>query len=61
MNESILKVLIDDPSKISKLSTYECDKYVDMLNSKFKKLSCYIDEIHPSLEELLEIINGELL
>lgn len=57
--DSTLKDLITGLLKISELSTDKCNKCVDIINSKFKRISYYIDETHPNLENLLQIIKEE--
>lgn len=57
--DSTFKDLMKGLLKISELPIDKHNKYVDIINSKFKRISYYIDETHPNLENLLQIIKEE--
>ena len=57
--DSTFKDLMTGLLKISELPIDKHNKYVDIINSKFKRISYYIDETHPNLENLLQIIKEE--
>ena len=62
MNENVtLKELLKDSSKINELSKIRQENMINTINSKMKQISCYIDEVHPSLIDLIRIITEGLL